>query len=162
MVAASAPLAMIGCSKDWPFERTENGNVEIEGGGGEEPEGGIAYIATIYGTVEWSYVSPARAILLVRDANGVCIGKIHGWVSDLYPWNYDMCECDAMSTESPFPWTVYACAYDEGYDTWRMDSEVITSLPTYYNCAFFRKKAKEVNLDLYFPQLPDTTGPSCD
>jgi len=39
VVAASAMLAMIGCSKDWPFERNENGKVEIEGGGGQEPEG---------------------------------------------------------------------------------------------------------------------------
>ena len=37
VMAASAMLAMIGCSKDWPFERNEDGKVEIEGGGGQEP-----------------------------------------------------------------------------------------------------------------------------
>lgn len=161
MVAASALLAMLGCSKDCPFTPNEDGKVEIEGGDPDRPP--PVYPATIYGTVEWGsgYVSPALAILLVRDNNGVCIGKIHGMVSDLYPWNYDMCACN-MSTESPFPWTVYACAYDQGYHTWRMDSAVITSLDTWYNCGQIRKKAKQVNLDLYFPNLPDTTGYSCD
>jgi hypothetical protein len=162
VVAASAMLAMIGCSKDWPFERNENGKVEIEGGGGQEPEGAIAYPATIYGNLQWNYQGPAIAVIVVRDANGTCIGKTHDMVMDQGGKSYDLCEC-SLSTESPFPWTIYAAAYDEGYDTWRMDSEVITSLDTWYTCGRIRVKAKQVNLNLYFPDLPDTTGcPECD
>jgi hypothetical protein len=159
MVAASAMLAMLGCSRDWPFTPNEDGKVVIEGGDPDEPP--PVYPATIYGTLEWGYQGPAIAVVVVYDDNGVCIAKTHEMVSDQGGYSYNLCECP-INTESPLPWTIYAAAYDEGYDTWRMDSEVITSLDTWYTCPGgglgIRKKAKQVNLDLYYPSLPDTTN----
>jgi hypothetical protein len=134
MVAASAMLAMLGCSKDWPFTPDEDGKVVIEGGGGEEPEGGIAYPATVYGTISWWRTDiMGYAYIYVYDANRTCIcDHTHGLIThDPHPFN--LCDCD-MSTESPLPWYVCAHAYDDILDMWWHDEDTITNLTGSYTC----------------------------
>ena len=136
MVAASLMLALLGCSKDWPFTPNEDGKVVIEGGGGEEPEGGIAYPATVYGTISWwrPLGEDGSAYIYVYDANRTCICEhYHGMVTNT-PQPFNLCECD-MSTESPLPW--YVCAHSHDFynpNLWWYDEDTITSLSGSYTC----------------------------
>jgi len=138
-------LAMIGCSKDWPFERNEDGKVEIEGGGGQEPEGAIAYPATIYGTITSPHNVAGIAKIMVWDNNGNKICEVGVWV-DEYGQPYNLCGC-SITTESPLPWTVCGTVYD-GHQC-RHHTVTVTSLDTWYTCGQIRKKAKQVNLHLF-------------
>ncbi|MGC8893953.1 MAG: hypothetical protein ACP5QG_03805, partial [candidate division WOR-3 bacterium] len=152
-------LAMLGCSKDWPFERTENGKVEIEGGGGEEPEGGIAYPATIYGTISSPHDVVGSAKVIVWDNNGVEI--CNTWVEqvDEYGKPYNLCGCN-MTTASPLPWTVCGTIYDPHYSECRHHTVTVTNLPDLYNCGGgLRRKAKQVNLNLF--DFGDCDGSGC-
>lgn len=130
-LAASALLAMMGCSKDWPFERTKNGKIEVEGGDGEEPEGGIASPAVVYGTIRYWRDEPTVGVVRVFDANRNCICETPiGYIDD-EPRFFHTCNCN-MSTESPLPWYVCGETTYAG-NTWK-DEDTITSLSGWYKC----------------------------
>ena len=147
-------LAMIGCSKDWPFERNENGKVEIEGGGGQEPEGGIAYPVTIYGRISWWRPDgeDGYAWIYVYDANGNCICSYDYGIVTHTPRAFDLCGCN-LYTAAPLPW--YICAHSRDFynpNLWWYDEDTITSLSGSYTCPDgTRKKAPPGlgGIDLY-------------
>gem|GEM_PF-1724160 len=157
MVAASALLTMLGCSKDWPFTPNGDGKVEIEGGGGEEPEGGIAYPATIYGTIRSPHNVAGWAKVIVWDNNGTEICNTWVYNVDEYGRSYDLCDC-SMTTASPLPWTVCGTIYDG--NQCRHHTVTVTSLPGLYDCGSgVRRKAKQVNLNLF--DYGDCDGSGC-
>ncbi|MGC8894743.1 MAG: hypothetical protein ACP5QG_07860 [candidate division WOR-3 bacterium] len=137
IVAASALLAMLGCSKDWPFERTENGKVEIEGGDPDRPP--PVYPAVVYGTIRYWRDEPTGGVIRVFDANRTCICEVNVAPIEDEPHPFHTCNCD-LSTESPLPWYVCGEATYAG-NTWR-DEDTITSLSGWYTCfPSIRKKA---------------------
>ncbi len=137
MVAASALLAMIGCSKDWPFERTENGKVEIEGGGDPDAPPPV-YPAVVYGTIYYWVDYPTSANIYIYDANRTCIcSTAIGPIND-EPRSFNTCACNT-STESELPWYVCGECYYNG--NWYHDEDTIYSLPGQYTCGQIQRKA---------------------
>jgi len=159
-----ASLTLTGCSKEHGLSTEE---LVIEGGGGNEPDGGINPNRDVHGTVTWDSFCHAKVRINLYDANGNLLADT--FVVDnsqqVVTKSYNFCGEDLWANSGPYPW--YLCAEQENtgprhlYDQYQCAEEIDSLDFTGYGCNLTRKTV-ERNFTIGGWGPGNCTGNPCD